>query len=116
MDAAPTLPRRMQVRVFALTWISYASYYLGRKGLSVVKSRIDDELHVGVTALGAIDTAYLVAYAIGQFVCGALGDRWGARRMIAWGMLASAAACLVFGASSSVWIFLAAFAANGLFQ
>ena len=108
--------RRLQLRAFALTWLSYASYYLCRKNLSVVKSRLQDELHVGVTTLGAIDTAYLVAYAGGQFVNGALGDRLGARRMIAAGMLASAAACVVFGAASSSWIFLLAFGANGLFQ
>jgi len=108
--------RRLQARAFGLTWLSYASYYLCRKNLSVVKSRLDDELHVGVTTLGAIDTAYLVAYAGGQFLNGALGDRWGARRMIAAGMLASAAACVVFGAASSAWVFAIAFGLNGLFQ
>ena len=108
--------RRLQARAFGLTWLSYATYYLCRKNLSVVKSRLDEELHVGVPMLGAIDTAYLAAYAGGQFLNGALGDRWGARRMIAAGMLASAAACVAFGASSSTWIFLLAFGLNGLFQ
>lgn len=110
-------PRRaLQIRTFALTWLSYASYYAARKNFSVVKSRLDTELHLGVGWLGAIDTAYLVAYAGGQFVNGALGDRFGARRMIALGMLASAAACIVFGSASSAWVFLAAFGVNGLFQ
>ena len=108
--------RRLQVRTFGLTWLSYASYYAARKNFSVVKSRLDTELQLGVGWLGAIDTAYLVAYAAGQFVNGALGDRFGARRMIAMGMLASAAACIVFGSASSAWVFLAAFGANGLFQ
>ncbi len=116
MNAHPEERRALQTRAFALTWLSYASYYLTRKNLSVVKSRLDDELGVGVTWLAAIDTAYLVAYAAGQFLNGALGDRLGARRMIAFGMLASSAACLVFGASSSAGIFFLAFGVNGIFQ
>ena len=66
--------------------------------------------------LGAIDTAYLVAYAAGQFLNGALGDRFGARRLIAFGMLLSAGMSAIFGASSSAWLFLIAFGANGVFQ
>jgi len=108
--------RPPQARAFALTWVSYASYYATRKNLSVVKSRLDDEFHVGVGWLGAIDTAYLVAYAAGQFLNGAMGDRFGARRMIALGMLLSAAMSAIFGASSLPWVFLIAFGANGIFQ
>lgn len=107
---------RPQARAFALTWVSYASYYATRKNLSVVKSRLDDEFHIGVGWLGAIDTAYLVAYAAGQFLNGALGDRFGARRLIASGMLLSAGMSAIFGASSSAWLFLIAFGANGVFQ
>ena len=107
---------RPQARAFALTWVSYASYYATRKNLSVVKSRLDDEFGIGVGWLGAIDTAYLVAYAAGQFANGALGDRFGARRLIAFGMLLSAGMSAAFGASSSAWLFLIAFGANGVFQ
>jgi sugar phosphate permease len=108
--------RRLQARTFALTWLSYASYYATRKNLSVAKSRLDHDLQLGVGWLGAIDTAYLVAYAAGQFGNGALGDRVGARRTIAFGMLASAGACAAFGAGSAAPVFLAAFGLNGLFQ
>jgi sugar phosphate permease len=110
------LRRRLQARTFGLTWLSYASYYATRKNFSVVKSRLDTDLHVGVAALGAIDTAYLVAYAAGQFLNGALGDRFGAKRMIGFGMLASAAACCAFGLGSTSSLFLLAFGLNGLAQ
>jgi sugar phosphate permease len=108
--------RRLQARTFALTWLSYASYYLTRKNLSVVKSRLNTDLGVSVGALGGIDTLYLAMYALGQFVNGGLGDRFGARRMIAVGMIASAAVSVWFGLGSSVWIFALAFGLNGLFQ
>ena len=41
--------------MFALTWLSYASYYFTRKNLSVVKSRLYDTLHISTTALGTIE-------------------------------------------------------------
>jgi len=103
-------------RVFGLTWLSYASYYLGRKGLSVTKARLVARLGVSEGMLAAIDTAYLVAYAIGQFGSGLAGDRFGARRLVGWGMLLSAAMCALFGASSAAWVLLVAFGINGLAQ
>jgi sugar phosphate permease len=99
---------------FALTWTSYAAYYLGRKGLSVAKSRIGTELGAG--ALKGVETAYLAAYAIGLYVSGAVGDAVGSRRLIGFGMLASAGACAAFGASSVAWMFLVAFLVNGFAQ
>ncbi len=108
--------RLLQSRIFALTWLSYASYYLTRKHFSVVKLRLENEVGLSTGALGAIDTAYLGCYALGQFVNGALGDRVGARRMIAVGMLASAAVSWVLGWGASFIVFFLFFGVNGLFQ
>ena len=82
----------LQLRVFALTWVGYASYYFTRKNLSVVKSRLHVTLHISTTALGAVETLYLAAYALGQFVSGAVGDRIGARKLLTIGMLGTALA------------------------
>lgn len=101
---------------FGLTWLAYATYYLGRKGFSVSKSSVQDELGLSTSALGAIDTAYLAAYMLGQFACGYVGDKIGARRLIGFGMIASAAACAAFAAGHAYAWLLAAFAVNGLAQ
>ncbi|GMV43941.1 MAG: hypothetical protein AMXMBFR64_56570 [Myxococcales bacterium] len=108
--------RSLRARAFSLTWLSYASYYLTRKNFGVVKLRMERELGVSMDMLGIIDTVYLAAYALGQFVTGALGDRLGARRMIGWGMLLSAGLSFAFGASSVAALFLLAFGLNGLVQ
>ncbi len=108
--------RALQARAFTLTWLGYASYYLTRKNFSVVKNRLHEELGISVGALAGIDTFYLVLYAVGQFLCGGLGDRFGARRMLAFGMFASAAGAVVFGLSSTWWILALAFGLNGVFQ
>jgi len=109
-------PRRDRYSAWALTWIAYASYYFGRKGFSVVKSTLRHVLGVSESTLGLIDTLYLAAYALGQFASGYLGDRVGARRLIACGLALSAIACAAFGASSAAIAFGVLFLVNGFAQ
>jgi sugar phosphate permease len=99
---------------YGITWLSYATYYLGRKGISVAKATISDAL--GERALYGVETSYLAAYALGQYISGWLGDRVGARRLIGFGMLASAAACVAFGATTAGILFVVAMFVNGLAQ
>jgi len=99
---------------YGLTWVSYATYYLGRKGLPVAKATLEGAL--GKASLYGVETAYLAAYAVGQYVNGWFGDRVGARRLIGGGMLASALACFAFGASTTGSLFLVASLANGFAQ
>ncbi len=106
----------LQIRAFVLTWVSYATYYLTRKNLAVVKSRLHDELGFSVAQLGSFDTVYLLAYALGQFGSGVLGDRIGPRRLIALGMIGSALCSCSFGLSSAFLPMFLAFAINGIFQ
>ena len=106
--------RRARWTAWGLTWVSYATYYLGRKGISVAKAPIMESL--GKDVLRNVETAYLAAYMVGQYVNGFLGDRVGARRLVGVGMLVSAGACLAFGASSVGIAFLFAFLVNGFAQ
>lgn len=99
---------------YALTWVSYASYYLGRKGLPVAKAALEGAL--GPAALYGVETGYLAAYALGMHVNGWFGDRVGARRLIGAGMIVSAAACFAFGASGASAALLAAWLVNGFSQ
>jgi len=101
---------------FGVTWLAYATYYLGRKGFSVSKARIVKELGVSEGTLATIDTGFLGAYAVGLFVSGLLGDRIGARRLISIGMLFAAFTCAAFGAGSSGAVLLVAFTLNGFAQ
>jgi len=101
---------------WVITWIAYATYYAGRKGFPLAKKAIHDKLGVSVDALGVIDTVYLGAYALGQFISGAIGDSLGARRLIGVGMLLSAAACAAFGLMNAALAFGVLYAVNGLAQ
>jgi sugar phosphate permease len=114
--AEPTPRSSRPRRAWALTWIAYAVYYLGRKGFSVAKKPIEHDYHIGRDALGMIDTGYLAFYAIGQLLSGVLADRVGARRLVGAGMLLSAALCLGFGSSRTALAMGVFFALNGLAQ
>ena len=57
-------------RAIVTSWVAYATYYLGRKNFSAIKRLLELEFGVSPTVLGAIDTANLAAYAVGQFASG----------------------------------------------
>jgi len=108
--------RRWRVRVFAATWLCYAGYYFGRRPWYLAKSRLGAELGLDAATLGRIGAVYLVTYAAAQFAAGALGNRFGARAVLLWGMALSIAANVGFGLSSSAGMLLGLMALNGLAQ
>ena len=111
-----SIRRRGVARAWALSFLGYALYYVGRKGLSVSKKTLVRDEGLSEAALGGIDSAYLAAYAISQFASGVVGDRWGARWLVTFGLLGSALACAAFGSLHGALGFTAAFLANGWFQ
>jgi len=102
--------------VWGATWLAYASYYLGRKSFSAAKRALEADGLLDLRQLGYIDSGYLAAYSVGQFANGALGDRIGARRLVGFGLLASAGLCLAFGLSSGALLLMGLFTLNGLAQ
>lgn len=103
-------------RAYLLSWLAYATYYLGRKGFSIAKSTMALELGLSPRAMALVDTSFLVAYAIGQVPSGLWADRVGSRRLIGLGMTLSACACLAFSASDHVATLALFFGLNGLAQ
>jgi len=116
---APTLTSEQLLwrrRVFAATWLSYVGYYLCRKPFSIVKGRLGDAMQWDAVDLGWIGAVNLLAYTIGQFAVGAVGHRFGPRRMLLVGMATSVAMATVFGALPAFGGFIAAMAVNGFAQ
>jgi sugar phosphate permease len=116
MADAPQAPTSWRYRMFGLTWLSYFSYYFARKNFSIVKKSIED-IGLGTKADFAwIDTAYLVSYAAGQFIWGFTADRVSPRKLLAFGMLGTAALAMLAGLGGTLGIILIAFGLNGLTQ
>ncbi|HEY0291838.1 MAG TPA: MFS transporter [Hansschlegelia sp.] len=89
--------------IFFLAWllcaIFYFYQYVVRSALGVMR----DELTAawGGNDIGAMISAYYVAYALMALVAGVLLDRYGARRTIPFGILVVGVGCLVFAQGSA---------------
>jgi sugar phosphate permease len=103
-------------QVYSATWLAYASYYLGRKSFSAAKHAIEADKLLDLRQLGYVDSGYLAAYSFGQFLSGVIGDRVGARRLVGFGLIASAILCVAFGVSSAALVLMALFTLNGVAQ
>jgi len=92
------------------TWLAYGGFYLTRKSFSVAKIGLGDDpdFMMSNATMGAIDFAYLTAYAVGQFFWGAFGDRFGTRKIVLVGMSGSVIAGFAMGLSPLV-LFLGVF-------
>ncbi|MFN0126409.1 MAG: MFS transporter [Verrucomicrobiales bacterium] len=124
MSSAPklfgnnSLYERWRWQIFGITWLAYAGFYLTRKSFSVAKVDLGKPEVMGMSDadMARIDGAYLIAYAIGQFIWGIAGDRFGTRRVVLAGMLGSVVAALAMGASSITMVFGILFFIQGLCQ
>ncbi len=112
------LYERWRWQIFAITWLTYFGYYLTRKTFSVAKIGIQEDQTTILTRseMAWIDGVFLVAYAIGQFTSGILGDQTGTRKVILVGMFGSVLAAAAMGASSIALALGVFFCLQGLFQ
>ena len=104
-------------RIFLTVWFTYMTYYLGRVNIGIAKPFMMAEFGISPAAFGAIGMALFVMYAIGQFVNGQLGDKFGARRLVALGLITSAFINLLMGVSNGIiWLMFILWGLNGFFQ
>jgi len=76
------------VRWFLVFWLFVLSAvsYLDRVNISIASGSIADAYHLSDVQLGKVFSAMLVGYALFQTVGGRLADRFGPRRVLAWGV------------------------------
>lgn len=111
-----TPENQWRLRIFALTWLAYAGFYLCRKNLSVLMPLLQSDLGISKLDLANIVFAYSLAYALGQFVTGMLADRFGARTVVTAGLLLSVASNLAMGWNASVLMLFVLGMLNGAGQ
>ncbi|XP_064632932.1 sugar phosphate exchanger 3-like [Lineus longissimus] len=138
------------ISVFLLTFMSYAFFHATRKTFSNVKPTISQEwtpaaanntqegplrpsnvwtkhhlFQNGDDAepyLGALDAIFLISYAVGLYIFGALGDRFDLRIVLSCGMCLSAVMVFIFGYVTelthfyNIYFYGAMWCLNGLIQ
>lgn len=108
--------RYFQIQVLLTTYFAYVGYYLIRKVYGIVKTSLVEEFHWTLQDTAHIWTAYLVAYAVGQFVNGFVGRKVGPKILILTGLGISMGCTVVFGTTNSYATFMLFMVINGLAQ
>ena len=101
--------------LYLLSWLAYASAYIGRYNYSAVMGAITAENSLSLSAAGAVSTGYFICYAVGQIVFGLLSQLVSPYAMILIGLCGSGLCNLGAGAFSTSFMGLL-WGANGLFQ
>ena len=99
-----------------LSWIAYASAYLGRMNLSITIPYLQNELGFSKAALGFLASGFFISYAAGQFINGILGDHFEVRKFITLGLLVAGISNLSFSLFRTFPLMLLFWSLNGYFQ
>lgn len=105
-----------ELQVVWTLWFTYGAFYFCRTNISVALPGIESELGYDKTQMAVVLLALKIAYGCGQFLNGQLAERLSPRRMLALGMLGSAALNLLFGFGTSLYFFLFVWGCNGYAQ
>ena len=116
--APPISPahRSWRAKVFAATWLSYVGFYFCRKPWSVTKNAIGKEMHWDSVTLANIGAAYLIAYALGQYLASQMGPRLGPRKNVLIGMGLSIGVSIAMGFGTDPWLMAGLVSVNGIAQ
>ncbi|OQC03566.1 MAG: Regulatory protein UhpC [Candidatus Hydrogenedentes bacterium ADurb.Bin101] len=107
--------RKRRTVFFGLVF-GYAFFYVCRLTLSVAKKPIVDEGVLDPEQLGKIGFAFFIAYAFGKLINGFLADRSHIGRFMSTGLLVSAVLLVLFGFTSTFFIFWLLWGISGWFQ
>jgi OPA family sugar phosphate sensor protein UhpC-like MFS transporter len=117
MGAASSGQRRLwRYRIFVVTWIAYAGFYLCRKNFSVVMPMLEHDLGFSKLQIANLIAGFNLIYILGQFSGGMLSDRFGARLIVGMGLVVSICSNLLMGFASSLAMFAVLCCLNGAGQ
>lgn len=102
---------------FGITWLIYATFYFTRQAFDVAKAAFEGSA-VSLTReqMGNVNSTYSTVYMLGQFAFGSLGDKFGPRRILLFGIALSVAAAAVGGFTVSYWTFMGLAVFQGVAQ
>ena len=101
-DTLSQTQRLWRWRIFAITWLAYAGFYLCRKNLSVTMPLLAKESGWSNLELANVVFGYSLLYAVGQFIFGVLADRLGSRVVVSLGLLVAVLSNVMLGFAPSL--------------
>ncbi len=113
--ADPAFSQSQRVVLWVL-WLTYGSFYFCRNNLGIALPGLQAETGYSKSQLGTVLMALKLAYGAGQFINGQLAEHWSPRRLLACGMLTSAALNVLFGWATALYFLTFLWACNGYVQ
>lgn len=112
---------RGEMLVVWVLWLTYGAFYFCRTNISVAVSSLKAPLEKGGLGLAAVEVGWIlgslkVAYGVGQLFNGQLAEFISPRKLLAVGMLCSAALNVLFGLSAGFYVLLFVWGLNGYVQ
>ena len=108
--------RSWRYRIFILTWLAYAGFYLCRKNFGIVMPLLNQALGYTKDDFALLLFFYSLFYALGQFYNGFLSDRFGPRIIVGIGLLLSITANIFMGFGAGLFVFGILLCLNGTGQ
>jgi sugar phosphate permease len=108
--------RFWRYRIFAVTWLAYAGFYLCRKNFSIAMPLLSQEKGFTAQNFAVVLSLYGLFYALGQFCNGFLSDKFGPRRIVGIGLFLSILANIFMGFGAALLVFGLWWCINGIGQ
>lgn len=108
--------RYWRIRTFYAMYIGYALFYFTRKSFIFAMPALQTTLGMTKTELGMIASILSLSYGISKFLSGIIGDKSNPRYFMAIGLILTGVFNILFGLSSSWWLFALFWGLNGWFQ
>jgi sugar phosphate permease len=108
--------RFWRYRIFAVTWLAYAGFYLCRKNISIAMPLLSQDQGFTKENFAMVLFFYGLFYAFGQFYNGFLSDKFGPRLIVGIGLFLSITANIFMGFGAALLVFGLWWCINGIGQ
>lgn len=105
-----------RIRILYSMFIGYAFYYFTRKSFTFAMPGLSEDLHFDKGQLGLLGSILYITYGISKFASGILSDKSNPRFFMAFGLIMTGVLNILFGLSSTFWLFAVFWGLNGWFQ
>ena len=105
-----------RIRILYSMFFGYAIFYFTRKSLVFAQPLLMEQLHISKVSLGLLGSSFYLTYGVSKFLSGIISDKSNPRYFMAAGLIMTGILNLLFGLTSSMWLFAILWIANGFFQ
>ncbi len=97
-------------------YLGYAVFYFTRKSFNFAMPDMLASGMLNKADIGMLWTLFYITYGCSKFFSGIISDRANPRYFMGLGLMATGVINILFGLSSSLWLFTALWVANAFFQ